>query len=191
MKNFTSLDWPTYDAYTALMELLTSEKVQWVKNQICLTTTIDHPNDFGYGVGSLYYDWDNKHQKTHPDGSVEDIVPLRKPMLHEEDFTMLCSQFHGTLFEHLYDHMMSHYKMGRIRFMRMDPRSVLSWHTDSTPRLHYIIQTNPGCRMVVDDEVVHMPTDTWWHADTTKPHTAFNGGTNSRIHLVGTILDAS
>ena len=42
--------------------------------------------------------------------------------------------------------------------------------------------------MVIEDEVLHMPADTWWYADTTLKHTAMNASNEYRIHLVAAIL---
>jgi hypothetical protein len=66
----------------------------------------------------------------------------------------------------------------------------LSWHMDSTPRIHYVIKSQPGCLMVIEDTAKYLPTQTWWHTDTTKKHTAFNGSYEDRIHLVATVLES-
>jgi hypothetical protein len=113
--------------------------------------------------------------------------------LREADFTYLCNQFRGTVFEEIFNMLNAHYaleglQMGRLRLMKSDPRRCYTWHIDKTPRIHYPIKTQEGCLMVIDDEVIHMPADKWVWADTVKPHTAFNGSMESRIHLVGAMI---
>ena len=43
--------------------------------------------------------------------------------------------------------------------------------------------------MIIEDQAFHMPVNTWWHTDTTKNHTALNGSTGDRIHLVIVLLN--
>jgi len=45
------------------------------------------------------------------------------------------------------------------------------------------------CFMVVGDEVKHLSADHWWYADTTVPHTVFNGSSEPRIHLVFSLVN--
>ena len=76
-----------------------------------------------------------------------------------------------------------------MRLMLMKPKSCLTWHNDFDTRLHYPIQTNKGCQMVIENEVLHMPANTWWLTNTSYDHTAFNASTDTRIHLVVSILE--
>jgi hypothetical protein len=80
------------------------------------------------------------------------------------------------------------YILGRVRIMKSEPKTCLSWHNDNSERLHYPLSTHSGCFMVIEDEVMHLEYNNWYITDTTKKHTAFNGSTNSRIHLVAVIL---
>ena len=75
-------------------------------------------------------------------------------------------------------------KVCKFRLMMINPKTCLSWHTDSSPRLHYPIKTQEGCMMIIEDEVFHLNQNTWYMADTTFKHTALNASKEARIHLV-------
>jgi archaellin len=108
----------------------------------------------------------------------------------ESDFKFFVKEFSHTIFEDVHNQLSSRYKLGRIRLMNSRTRTCLSWHTDSEKRLHIPIITNPGARLVIEDAANHLPADgSVYLADTTKYHTAFNSGTENRIHLVACILD--
>jgi hypothetical protein len=89
----------------------------------------------------------------------------------------------------------------RIRLMRLAPGDgELARHADITDpdagvapgktlRIHIPIVTNDSVRFsqwMLDGQRVeqHMPLGSAWYLDTRKPHTAVNGGSNERIHLV-------
>ena len=187
--HFTQLDFPIYFELEAEMNrLLSEQKIQWYNNQICLTTRPGEESNTKLGVGSLTYDWDAKQKQKSEEGHTSIILPKNTSGTIETDFTILCEQFKDTLFEEIYKMLMTHYNVGRLRLMRTEPKSCYTWHVDSSPRFHYPIKTQEGCFMVIEDEIVHMPANTWWLADTVKPHTAFNGSKETRIHLVGAIL---
>jgi hypothetical protein len=96
----------------------------------------------------------------------------------------------NTYFKNVYDVLSQHYKLGRVRILKLDNRSSLSYHRDPEARLHVPIITNPGALMIVEKEAYHMEADGGVHyVNTTKYHTALNGGNEPRVHLVATILD--
>ena len=85
--------------------------------------------------------------------------------------------------------MSLHFEIGRLRILKLGSRRSLSFHKDPEPRIHIPIITNPGALMVVEDFASHMKADgSAYFMNTTKYHTALNGGNNDRIHLVATIL---
>jgi dihydroxyacid dehydratase/phosphogluconate dehydratase len=43
--------------------------------------------------------------------------------------------------------------------------------------------------MVIGNESKHLEQNQWYFTNTILPHTAFNGSTDERLHLVATILD--
>jgi hypothetical protein len=187
MKNFMIIeDLPIYDLYTELTNLLNSGKIQWSEisnDQICINTTADNPDDFLLGRGSLIWDWDNSYTEN---GKL--IVSKRSKILTEEEFTIISTPFKNTKFELVYNSLAEKYHLGRVRIMNSKPKTCLTWHIDTSPRIHYPIKTQEGCLMVIDNEVQHLSENTWWSTNTLESHTAFNGSKEERMHLVAVIL---
>ena len=77
--------------------------------------------------------------------------------------------------------------MYRARIMKLPVKMCMSIHKDRTPRVHIPIVTNSECRMMIHDQTYHLKPGLAYWTDTTKKHTAFNGGTYPRIHLVGCV----
>ena len=83
-------------------------------------------------------------------------------------------------------------KLGRIRIMRLMPKTGLSVHADTSVRYHYVLQTNPHAYIAhtfhagnVSALCFHIPADNnFYKVDTTKHHFVYNGGQEPRIHLV-------
>jgi hypothetical protein len=75
-------------------------------------------------------------------------------------------------------------KVARLRLMKTSPRVCYYWHYDISPRLHIPIITNNSSFLIVEDEVCHLTQGHLWFVDTEKMHTALNGGTEDRFHLV-------
>lgn len=189
MKYFNNIELPTFPKLLSELELLINDKViSWTQNQICINSVVGQEDNYKFGVGSLVYDWDKKSIIKNKDGTEEVIIPNRTDIVSEYDFKVLCTQFKGTVIEELYNVLNSKYKLGRVRFMLLPPKSCLSWHTDESQRLHYPLKTSEACKMVIEDEVQYMPAHTWWHTNTTFFHTAFNASMQSRIHLVAVTL---
>jgi hypothetical protein len=187
--NFKQLDFPLYlDIEQELNRMLKDGIIEWHGTQICLTTRPGEESNTKLGVGSLAYNWDNKVDVISATGNTSIILPKNDSGTKETDFTILCTQFKGTMFEDMYNMLMTHYTVGRFRLMKTEPKCCYTWHVDSSPRFHYPIKTQEGCFMIIEDEIKHLPAHTWWETDTVKPHTALNGSVESRIHLVGAIL---
>jgi|TARA_R110000782_G_scaffold65551_2_gene133426 hypothetical protein len=189
MNNFIEIDTlPVYDLKSELITMLNDGKIYWSKhNQICINSLPTDPDNFLAGCGSLQYNWSDEPVITQ-DGSEKYILEKIATPKKEIDFSVLCSAFKGTLFEDIYNKLTSQYCVGRIRLMKSKPKTCLSWHTDSSPRIHYPLKTQEGCFMVINDEIKHMELNTWYWTKTTQPHTAFNASKEDRIHLVVSIL---
>ena len=188
MKYFRQLECPVFNLRSELDTMLREGKIHFRgDNQICLNSTKDNPDDYFLGNGSLRWDWAKRYWD---DEQNKEVVPQRSsPGLREWHFDTLCSVFKGTEFERIYNYLEERYKIGRVRIMMNNPRVCMSWHTDSTARIHYPIKTQEGCIMVIEDEAMHIPADTLWWTETTNKHTAFNGSAEQRIHLVAAIID--
>lgn len=195
MDNFQKLNLPEYNGHLLYEQTknLANLNIHWQSDhgQICLNTIPGHENDHIYGCGSLFYDWDRVEHIEQPNGEIKMHVPERGYKPSESEFTVFNEKFKNTVFEEIYNILTAHYKVGRVRLMQSKPKTCLSWHTDSSPRIHLPIKTNPGCQMVIENQVQHMPAGTWWLTNTLLPHTAFNASTESRIHLVAVILDGA
>ena len=134
---FQRLDWPSFpDALPTLMGLLANGTIGWHGNQICLTTIPGREDDIHLGTGSLLYDWDNSTRVSGIADTTSIQVPERQDKLSESDFVVLCRQFRGTVFEDMHRYMLGHHAIGRLRLMQMQPKTCLTWHVDTTPRIH-------------------------------------------------------
>lgn len=172
-----------------LLEMIESNILHWNKHgQICINTIDGQESNYELGTGSLTFNWDELKIQTEKNGNTTLHIPSVTNTLDAREFKLLCTQFKDTIIEKVYNALDNNYILGRVRFMRSSPKTCLSWHVDSTPRVHFPLITQDGCLMVVDNEVMHLPKNTWWEVDTTKHHTAFNGSLNTRIHLVAEVF---
>jgi len=113
-------------------------------------------------------------------------------LVNEHAYNIFVPVLMNTYLKNVYDTLSKHYKLGRVRILKLDSRTCLSYHRDPENRLHIPIITNPGAMMIVNDESFHMKADgSVYYMNTTDYHTALNGGDSPRIHLVATILDES
>jgi hypothetical protein len=176
-------DLPVYDLYAEYCRLVKEKIIPEVDDQMCINTVKEKPDDVFYGRGSLYYNWDNKKEIN---GKIE--VPLREIPLKETDFDTICSPFKGTLFEEVFNSLSNKYKLGRVRIMKMRPKTCLTWHQDDSIRVHFPMKTTPECMMIIEDHVKHLPEMTWWETNTLPFHTTINAGIKDRFHLVSVVL---
>ena len=140
----------------------------------------DKESTEGHNVRGTYW--------TLPDETGKEVV--RDIPIDESKYTQLVSDFHNTYFEEVYSTLKKNFNLGRVRILLKEPRSTLSWHRDPEPRLHIPIITNLGCRMVIGDVCKHMPADgSVTITNNKKYHNFFNGGEQSRIHLVACVLE--
>ena len=110
--------------------------------------------------------------------------------IDESKYSEILPEFENTYFNEVYKTLRKKFKLGRVRLLLKEPRSTLSWHKDPEPRLHIPIITNLGCSMVIENVAKHLPAD--GHVtitNNTKYHNFFNGGEQSRIHLVACVLE--
>jgi hypothetical protein len=84
------------------------------------------------------------------------------------------------------------FSLGRIRLMKLMPKTGLTAHNDSSHRYHLVLNTNPAAYIAqtvgigeVRAVCFHIPNDGhFYKVDTTKTHFVYNGGLVPRIHLV-------
>lgn len=77
-------------------------------------------------------------------------------------------------------------RVGRIRIMKMLPKTCYTLHTDPEEfRYHIPLRTNPGAFFVVDNKVCRMDIPgQLFRFKTNAEHTAVNASTAERIHIV-------
>lgn len=84
------------------------------------------------------------------------------------------------------------FSIGRVRFMRLMPKTGLTVHSDTSVRYHLVLKTNPTAYIAhtfnagnVAALCFHIPADgSFYEVDTTRQHFVYNGGLEPRIHLV-------
>ena len=142
------------------------------------------PNDKNSTVGSnirgVYW--------TIADESGKEVK--RDVHIDESKYSEIVPEFENTYFDEVYKTLKKKFKLGRVRLLLKEPRTTLSWHKDPEPRLHIPIITNLGCSMVIENVAKHLPAD--GHVtitNNTKYHNFFNGGEQSRVHLVACVLE--
>lgn len=88
-------------------------------------------------------------------------------------------------------------KFGRVRYMRLSPKTGLSVHYDFEYRYHLALVTNKfamfGHYYDNAEEVAkcyHVPSDgSFYKVDTRVPHFVYNGSREDRIHLVCSVIE--
>jgi hypothetical protein len=154
-------------------------------NQIGLTYENENAkNKFYDGVGSLDYDYNNWDEADMLAGLPP---PANTRKLNELDFNKIVPELKGMYTYELLSDLKKYYNIGRTRFMVMKSKTCLTWHLDSTPRMHIPVFTNEQCKMVWDDKTLSMEDGNLYWVNTTIPHTAFNGSYVDRIHMVMTV----
>ena len=78
-----------------------------------------------------------------------------------------------------------------VRLLRLGPGSVIKRHVDHSlsledgeARLHVPVQTNPGIRFWLDDELVPLEAGETWYLNVNLPHRVENNSAEHRVHLV-------
>ena len=105
----------------------------------------------------------------------------------EADYSVVNAEFRGGAIEQLLNKLP--FRHGRVRLMRLAPKSCLSIHADSTRRYHYAVVTSPDCFLVEISNTTgtfhHVPADgRLYEMDARLTHTAINAGRSARVHLV-------
>jgi hypothetical protein len=190
MKYFQDIDLPTYKN---LDKELKDLNVKWFEHanplqaaQICLNAPNGYTDDPSFGSGYFINVKDNAGTFVRFTDKGEEHIHLSSDNLKN---WLICDVFKNTVFEEIFNMINKEYRAARIRFMKSKPNTAMNWHKDPIPRLHYPIQTQQGCLMVIEDEVYHMPLNKWTIAQTHKGfHTAINCSREERIHLVADVL---
>ena len=174
-KTFTDFSNPVKVVETHIEEELLN--LDTVVNQIVLTKKPEATSD--------YFRVKLRDQKNASNSLTREQIGEVDDYLKEMEYTQFIPEFNHTYFKEIYDELKSVVNLGRIRIIRSFPQQCLSWHVDNDNKIHIPIKTNHGVRMIVEDEVVHMPAGTTYTMRTNQNyHTAINGGKEERIHMV-------
>lgn len=122
--------------------------------------------------------------------SWEEVDGKWKILIEDDEVININQALKGTYIEHVLHSLP--FTPVRTRLMRMNPKSCYSIHRDTSARWHIALKTSEHARFVftADQVVHHIPANGHpYFIDTTREHTAFNGNTDYRIHLV--MLDLS
>ena len=161
------------EAYKKAEELIgfTGDKVN------CISLT--HPEETQSDPRGIFWTHNEKYEEIQIEKYVdESAYRIFEPILMD------------SYFKNVYEVLCQHFKIGRVRLLKLNSRACLSYHRDPQNRFHIPIVTNPGALMVVNNECHHMRADGGvYQMNTRAYHTAINGGDHCRIHLVATILD--
>lgn len=137
--------------------------------------------------------FDERNQICLQTGGIDDWYEGTGAMVHGEDLSKF-DQVHPALVGTWWETFLTNlpYKVSRSRLARVLPRRCYSVHQDFHRTLHITVHTNPRCYFLFIDEqkLVHIADDSHiYYMDTKRLHTAFNGGNNSRIHLMMRVDD--
>ena len=156
-------------------------------HQLCLTKRKGDiaPNYY-------YVQAEQKGEVKKYDNTIENSNWEKDENHKEFEYTELIPEFRETYFKDVYEKISAWAKthdclLGRARLRLSHPYTCLSWHQDDQPNIHIPIITNKSSRIVIEDEMLHMPAGEVWFANVTERHTQFNAGHNERIHLVVSI----
>jgi|DEB0MinimDraft_10_1074344.scaffolds.fasta_scaffold44538_2 hypothetical protein len=107
--------------------------------------------------------------------------------LTEGSYNIINDLFKNTYFEDIIN--LFPFEVTRVRFVRLSAKSCYRLHRDMTFKFHLPVLTNPSNIMIWPEQahrsIVHMPADGHiYYTETAMPHTALNGGTDYRYHIV-------
>ena len=175
-----------------LLEEIDKLNLEWFQpsnlnsaQQICLNAAPGYTDDYSFGAG-YFADKGNSDFFVRLTPQGDQRIPMSPKSVYDWE---LCDVFRGTSLGYMYMAIETKYNVGRVRLLKSKPYTCMNWHIDPIPRLHYPIQTDEACLMIIDKEVHHLPLNTWTFAHTDKGnHTALNASQIDRIHLVADIL---
>lgn len=157
----TDLSFPRPELLLGVIDALTKYPLD-ERNQLCLTSRVGTKDPLYDGVGKL-------------EGA-------------ESDYRVFNEEFRGTFLETIYNRVCewSPHGIGRVRIMRMGPKSCYSMHADKTMRYHLAVMTDRNAYLVFHGQPpFHIPMDGHlYETDTQYKHTAMNTADTARIHLV-------
>jgi hypothetical protein len=152
-------------------------KSDWgIENQIGLTYRKSAENIWKDCIGSL---WDRS---------------INVELVKEDEFTEINPEMPFYTLKKLNELAdIEGFKLGRIRYMRLMPKTGLTVHNDSSVRYHYVLDTNEHSYIYHTSKNTgpiktigyHLLADSYFYKiNTLLEHYVYNGGNTPRIHIV-------
>jgi hypothetical protein len=93
--------------------------------------------------------------------------------------------YKDTEFYNVFKQMSKYYTIDKFRIINLPACTTAPWHTDNYENLHIPIETNIGCRFVIDNLSYHLPADGSIYTSENCPfHSIFNSGTTDRYNIL-------
>lgn len=109
----------------------------------------------------------------------------------EAEFSEFNEELAGSYFHEI--HRSLPFRVGRMRLVALEPSEIYHMHTDASRVAHIAVTTNEDSRFLYrSGSTHHVPVDGRIHVFNTKmPHSAYNAGSTSRVHLTMTLVEQS
>jgi len=115
---------------------------------------------------------------------VSDKLCEDRSIIHS-DYVVFNENYKDTEFYNIYLQMSKYYTIDKFRIINLPACTTAPWHTDNYENLHIPIETNIGCRFVIDDQSYHLPADGSIYTSENCPfHAIFNSGTTDRYNIL-------
>jgi len=102
-----------------------------------------------------------------------------------EDVGVFNEDYKYTEFYNIFVKFSTHYIVDKFRIINLPAFSSVNWHTDNYENLHVPIETNVGCRFVIDDLSYHLPADgSSYQSENCFFHSIFNAGPTDRYNIL-------
>jgi hypothetical protein len=107
----------------------------------------------------------------------------------ESEFTQFNEELKDTYFYHVYRSLP--FRIGRMRLVALEPSEIYHMHSDASRVAHLAVTTNEDCRFLYrSGSTHHVPVDGRVRVFNTRlPHSAYNAGTSSRVHITMTLVE--
>ncbi len=108
----------------------------------------------------------------------------------ESDFTQFNEALRDTYFHSVFQSLP--FRVGRMRLVALEPSEIYHMHTDASRVAHLAITTNEDARFLYrSGGTHHVPVDGRIRVfNTRQPHSAYNAGATSRVHLTMTLVES-
>lgn len=108
----------------------------------------------------------------------------------QEDVGVFNEDYKHTEYYNVYKELSKYYVIDKFRIIMLPPFTTVPWHTDNYENLHVPIETNIGCRFVIDNLSYYLPADgSTYQSENCFFHTIYNAGSTERYNILVSITD--